>query len=73
MVGMAPEAELNMELVYAAAAAFVGFLVDCIIKSRRPREKKVEEEEIFEDTEDVAVEDYLRESAEIARYKNTII
>ena len=72
MVGMAPEAELNMELVYAAAAAFVGFLVDCIIKSREPKEKKVEEE-IVEDTEDVAVEDYLRESAEIARYKNTII
>jgi len=72
MVGVVPEAEMNMNIVIAAAAAFVGFLLDCIIKSRRPKERE-EVEEIVEDTEDVAVEDYLRESAEIARYKNTII
>ena len=72
MVGVVPEAELNMNVVYAAVAAFVGFLVDCIIKSRRPKEKKLAKKAQAE-SEEVGVEDYLRENAEIARYKNTII
>ena len=72
MVGMAPAAELNMNVLYAAIAAFVGFLVDCIIKSRRPKEKKIAKKAQAE-SEEVGVEDYLRENAEIARYKNTII
>ena len=51
---------IRNEQVYAAAAAFVGFLVDCIIKSREPKEKKVEEEKVETDsltTEPVIIED----------------
>ena len=62
-LGMAPATELNMSYVYAAAAAFVGFLFDCIIKSRKSQI----------DYDDMGLEEYFYENSNSARYNNTII
>ena len=62
-IGGSASSELNIQLIIAAAVAFVAFLLDCII---RPRTAKV-------NNEDMSVEDYLREGETVSRYNNTII
>jgi hypothetical protein len=54
------KATLNKNLLIAAGVAFVGFLVDCIVKTRHY------------DYDDFDADDYFREAGE-ARYNNTII
>ena len=53
---------LNVNLLIAAAISFVAFLLDCIVKSRHPKEN----------LDDLGVEDYLRDGGE-QKYNNTII
>ncbi len=53
---------LNVNLLIAAGISFVAFLLDCIIKSRHPKEN----------LDDLGVEDYLRDGGE-QKYNNTII
>lgn len=57
-VGLGGASELNVNLVIVAAIAFVGFLLDCIL---RPRSKK--------NNDDVEMDGYFEQSG----YNNTII
>jgi hypothetical protein len=72
MVGVVPAVEeMNMQIVTTAGIALGAFLLDVIIKSRRPKAKKKKKAAV--NNEEVGVEEYLRENAEMAKYNNTII
>lgn len=62
-IGVAAEgAKLNSKLLIAAIVAFVGFLLDCIVRSRRRGTY-----------DDLDMDAYFREGEEAGKYNNTII
>ncbi|MBE5751621.1 MAG: hypothetical protein E7357_04335 [Clostridiales bacterium] len=61
-LGIGADSGLNSKLLIAAIAAFVGFLLDCIVQSRRRGTY-----------DELDMDAYFREGEESAKYNNTII